>query len=248
MANHTAENFFSRSKLDRKNRVPLHIQIERLLQDLIRHPPYSNGALLPNELTMASQLGVSRGTVRESILKLARQGLLERRKGVGTRKVQSGLDAWTGLIGEMSSKNIDDETFLFQILEQPASAKVSEALHVSDGTALKCLSQVCGRKGRPILQSNTWFHPRLKLSSDEDLRRPPYELAKNGMGIKATHASEELIAVTAGRLTARLLKVKMGTPLLRRVRMSYDANNCVLDYSEIHYNTSVVSLTLIPII
>jgi len=219
MANHTAENFFSRSKLDRKNRVPLHIQIERLLQDLISHPPYSYGALLPDELTMATQLGVSRGTVRESILKLTRQGLLERRKGVGTRKVQSGLGPWTSLIGEMSSKSVDHETFLFQILEQPAKAKVSEALH-----------------------------PRLKLSSDEDLRRPPYELAKNGMGIKATHASEELIAVTAGRLTARLLKVKMGTPLLRRVRMSYDANNCVLDYSEIHYNTSVVSLTLIPII
>ena len=245
MANHTAENPLSRSKLDRKNQLPLDIQIERLLQDLIRHPPYSHGALLPNELTMASQLGVSRGTVRESILKLARQGLLERRKGVGTRKVQSGLDAWTGLIGEMSSKNINDETFLFQILEQPASAKVSEALHVSDGTALKCLSQVCGRKGRPIVQSNTWFHPRLKLFGDEDFRRPPYGLTKNGMGIKAAHASEELIAVTADGLTARLLKVKTGTPLLLRVRTSFDANNCALDYSEIHYNTSVVSLTLI---
>jgi GntR family transcriptional regulator len=238
MANHAAENFFSQSKLDGKNRVPLHIQIERLLQDLISHPPYSYGARLPDELTMAAQLGVSRGTVRESILELTRQGLLERRKGVGTRKVQSGLGAWTSLIGEMSGKNIDDETFVFQILERPANGQVSEALRVSDGTPFKCLREVCGRKGRPILQSNTWIHPRLGLSDDEDFRRPPYEVTKNGIGIEATHASEELFAVTAGRITARLLKVKTGTPLLLRVRISFDANNCAVDYSEMHYNTS----------
>jgi DNA-binding Lrp family transcriptional regulator len=33
---------------------------------------------------MASRLGVSRGTVRESILNLVHQGFLERRRGVGT--------------------------------------------------------------------------------------------------------------------------------------------------------------------
>src|SRR6516162_9370275 len=123
MANHTAENFFSRSKLDRKNRVPLHIQIERLLQDLISHPPYSYGALLPDELTMATQLGVSRGIVRESILKLTRQGLLERRKGVGTKKLQSRFRSWNSLFGGMGTKSVYHGTFLFHILEQPSMAK-----------------------------------------------------------------------------------------------------------------------------
>ena len=37
---------------------------------------------MPEELTSASRLGVSRGTVRNSIPKLVHQGLLERRKGV----------------------------------------------------------------------------------------------------------------------------------------------------------------------
>jgi DNA-binding GntR family transcriptional regulator len=101
MTAHTAENLFSTWALDRSSGVLLHVQIERLLRDLISRPPYSSGALLPDELTMASRLGVSRGTVRESILNLVHQGFLERRKGVGTRAVQTGLVDWASLTGEM---------------------------------------------------------------------------------------------------------------------------------------------------
>ena len=107
MAPHSADAFLPRWRLNRNNGVPLHVQIELHLRKLISHPPYSLGALLPDELTLASRLGVSRGTVRNSILKLVYQGLLERRKGVGTKVVQSGIIAWASLTGEMRRKGID---------------------------------------------------------------------------------------------------------------------------------------------
>src|SRR5215471_7464342 len=91
MAPHSADAFLPRWRLNRNNGVPLHVQIELHLRKLISHPPYSLGALLPDELTLASRLGVSRGTVRNSILELVYQGLLERRKGVGRRSCNPGL-------------------------------------------------------------------------------------------------------------------------------------------------------------
>src|SRR4051812_2298690 len=161
MTAHTAEDFFPRWKLDRTSGVPLHVQIERRLQDLIRRPPYSAGAFLPDELTLASRLGVSRGTVRESILNLVRQGLLERKKGSGTRVVQSGLIAWASLTAEMRRKGIDVQSFLLEVSEKTAQGKVADALQVAVGTPVKCLDQVRGWKNRPVLQSRSWFHPRL---------------------------------------------------------------------------------------
>ncbi|SRR6266481_3123837 len=95
MTAHTAEAFFAPWKLDRTSGVPLHVQIERLLHDLIRRPPYSTGALLPDELTMASRLGVSRGTVRESILNLVHQGFLAQE----TRGDQGGSNRF-GRVGQ----------------------------------------------------------------------------------------------------------------------------------------------------
>ena len=184
----TAENFFSTWKLDRSSGVLLHVQIERLLHDLISRSPYSAGALLPDELTMASRLGVSRGTVRESILNLVHQGFLERRKGVGTRVVQTGLVAWSSLTGEMRRKGIDVESFLLKVTEKTAKGRIADALQVPVGTPVKCLDQIRGWDDRPVLQSRSWFHPRLNLSGKEDFRRPLYELLKAETGIVVDNA------------------------------------------------------------
>lgn len=51
MTAHTTEAFLPRWRLNRNSDVPLHVQIERLLRKLIFSPPYSSGALLPDELT-----------------------------------------------------------------------------------------------------------------------------------------------------------------------------------------------------
>jgi GntR family transcriptional regulator len=244
MTAHTADNFFSTWKLDRSNGVLLHVQIERLLRDLISRPPYSNGALLPDELTMASRLGVSRGTVRESILNLVHQGCLERRKGVGTRAVQTGLVDWASLTGEMRRKGIKVQSFLLEVSEKPAKGKIADALQVPAEIAVKCLDQVRGWDDRPVLQSRSWFHPRLELSGKEDFRRPLYKLIKEETGIVADHAREEFLAVTADGRTARRLKIKKGTPLLLRRRTSFDSQDRPIEYAEILYDTGDVSLTL----
>jgi GntR family transcriptional regulator len=244
MTAHTADAFLPRWKLDRKNGVPLHVQIERRLQELILRPPYSTGAFLPDEVTLASRLGVSRGTVRESILNLVHRGLLERRKGAGTRVVQSGLVAWASLTGEMRRKGIDVESFVLEISEEAARDKIADALQVAAGTPVKCLDQVRGWEDRPVLQSRSWFHPRLKLSGKEDFRRPLYGLLKEEAGAIADHAREEFLAVTADEGLARRLKIKKGTPLLLRRRTSFDAKGRPIDYAEIHYDTGDVSLTL----
>jgi GntR family transcriptional regulator len=244
MSSRAAETFFPPWKLDRTSGVLLHVQIERLLYDLIRSPPYSTGALLPDELTIANRLGVSRGTVRESILNLVHQGFLERKKRVGTRVVQTGLVAWASLTGEMRRKGIEVQSFILEVSEKTADGKIAGALQVPIGIQVKCLDQVRGWDDRPVLQSRSWFHPRLKISGKEDFRRPLYELLKAETGIVADHAREEFLAVTADRPTARRLKVKKGTPLLLRRRTSFDSQGRPIEYSEILYDTGDISLTL----
>jgi GntR family transcriptional regulator len=135
MAAFAAESAFLRRKLNRANGVPLHLQIERMLRKLITSPPYSSGALLPDELTLADRLGVSRGTV-----------------------------AWASLTGEMRRKGIEIQSFLLEVSEKRASSKVAAALKIPNGTIVKCLEQVRGWDNRRVLQSVSWFHPRLKLT------------------------------------------------------------------------------------
>jgi GntR family transcriptional regulator len=78
--------------IDHKSAVPLHAQVETLLRELIASDEYKNGKLLPNEVNLARQLGISRNTVRQATNKLVYEGLLVRKKGVGTRAADQSVD------------------------------------------------------------------------------------------------------------------------------------------------------------
>ncbi len=102
-------------KIDHKNHIPLHIQTEELLRKLIRSPQYSKGKLLPNEIELAKQLAISRTTLRLAINKLVYEGLLVRKKGVGTKvsnnTVSSKSVNWLSFSQEMAARKIPIKNF-----------------------------------------------------------------------------------------------------------------------------------------
>jgi len=76
-------------KLDLNSSIPLHAQIEIYLRELIVDEAYIKGdKFLPKEESMSKKLGVSRNTIRQAINKLVQEGLIERKKGVGTKVLQ----------------------------------------------------------------------------------------------------------------------------------------------------------------
>jgi GntR family transcriptional regulator len=248
MAASKREDPFKTWKVNRKSGAPLYIQIEQFLQEMIRRPEFAGGGLLPDEVTLANRLGVSRGTVRNSIMKLVNQGYLSRKAGVGTRVsqrgVESGIVAWRSLTREMARKGIDVQSFLLEVTEEKASEQIADALHIPADSGIICLDQVRGWDDKPVLNSRSWFHPRLGLSGDEDFRRPLYELIKEETGFAADHAHEEFLAVVADAGMATLLQTKKGNPVLLRRRTTFDSGGRAIDFAEIHYRNDNFSLTL----
>ena len=64
-------------------RAPLHEQIMEVLRKEVR-TEYVPGDRLPPEPELADRFGVSIVTLREAVLRLCQEGLLERRQGSGT--------------------------------------------------------------------------------------------------------------------------------------------------------------------
>jgi GntR family transcriptional regulator len=65
--------------------TPLYLKVVRALRADILSGRQAIGTLLPTEIEMAAQYGVSRQTVRQAIGQLRQEGILSARKGVGTR-------------------------------------------------------------------------------------------------------------------------------------------------------------------
>src|ERR1044071_7000460 len=228
--------------------VPLHRQVEERLRGLATIARFRNGDLLPDELSLANRLGVSRGTVRAALTRLVHEGLLQRKAGVGTRAphkpVESGIGGWRSLSREMASKGIKVETFQSEFRHLAAPRAVAQALRLQPGTRVLCLDRVRGWGDLPVLQSRSWFHPRLRLKGTEDFSHPLYEVIEAASGVIADHAHEEFRSVSATPVLAQRLQVKQRAPLLLRSHTVFDANGRSIEFAEVHYVSSRFALTL----
>ena len=235
-------------KLDHQSSIPLRAQVEQLLRELVRQPKYQRGALLLDEVKLATRLGVSRGTVRSGISKLVFEGVLERKAGVGTRvsrrHVESGLRAWRSFTREMAAKGIKVQNFRLDYRMVTPGSEAAQALQLNSATQVWRLDRVRGWNGKPVLQSTSWFHPRLGLKGDEDFTAPLYETLEKATGVRPHHAREEFLAITAGADTAYLLHVTQGTPLLLRRHTVFDPGNRAFEFAEVCYVSARFTLTM----
>src|SRR5450432_4336502 len=125
-------------KLDHRSSIPLRAQVEQVLRELVLVSKYQKGALLPDEVTLAAQLGVSRGTIRSGISKLVFEGVLERKAGVGTRvsnrHLESGITAWRSFTREMAAKGITVQNYQLNYQLTSASKPAAQGLQIKPET------------------------------------------------------------------------------------------------------------------
>lgn len=235
-------------RLNRNNPMPLHAQAEHALREMIRRPEHQAAGLLPDEVSLARCLGISRNTLRMAIGRLVAEGRLERRAGIGTRivepRVKSGVGAWHSFTQEMAANGIKVETYSVKIKSVPVSGEACRALQIAPDTEVLCLDRVRGWDGEPEFHFRSYLHPRLGLSGDEDFSHPLYQLIEQHCSVIADQSLEELTAVPAAPRLARLLAVRVGVPLLRRERIVLDTGRRPVEYAIVHYRCERFRLTL----
>jgi len=234
--------------INHESPIPLRSQVETLLRQMVVQPEYQKGELLPDEVTLAANLGVSRGTIRSGISKLVFEGVLERKAGIGTRvskrPLESGIRAWRSFTAEMATKGVIVQNFRMDYRLVEATPLIAEALQLESDTKVWRLDRVRGWDGKPVLQSSSWFHPRLGLKGNEDFKRPLYEVLETASGVRPHNAHEEFLAVSADSRLANLLRVAKGSPLLLRRHTVFDPGARPFEIAEVRYVSSRFTLTL----
>jgi len=232
----------------RRGGLPLHIKAEEALRALMAAREYAQGGLLPDELTLAKRLGVSRGTVRAATLRLVAEGSLERKAGVGTRVVQrsteAAIGAWRSFSREMARQGIEVRNFRLHLREMPATQSVATALRIPSGTAVQRLDRVRGWGELPVLRSRSWFHPRVRFEAGEKFSRPLYDLVAEASGLSADRTSEAFGAEAATATLAKDLQVRETSPLLSRRLIVFDTLGRPFEFVEVHYVSERFTLTI----
>ncbi|MFC6997076.1 GntR family transcriptional regulator [Rufibacter roseus] len=221
--------------LDRRNPIPLHIQVEYLLRELIEDPIYKNGKLLPNEIELSKHLAISRTTLRQAINKLVYEGLLIRKKGVGTRvatpSVSSKSQNWLSFSQEMKARGIPIRNFELHVSWVLPDENIANFFEITAERKVLKLERLRGREEGPFVYFVSYFHPRVGLTGEEDFKRPLYEILESDYSIIAQLSKEEITAKGADSFIAKKLEMKIGEPVLFRKRFVYDQGERPLEYN-----------------
>jgi len=221
--------------IDHNSPVPLHFQVEELLRKIIELPEYKNGGFLPKEVELAKRLGISRNTIRQATNKLEYEGLLTRKKGVGTKVAQNtlttNLDSWHSFTQEMSEKGIEFINFLIETKWVKADAKIASFMQIPEETELLCLVRLRGFDDGPFVYFESYFHPRIGMTGKEDFTRPLYNIIELDYHVVASISRERIRAKSSSEITARRLKIRKGDPVLVRERFVSDPGNRPIEYN-----------------
>ncbi len=229
-------------KLNQNSPVPLHAQIEEYLRELIEKKEYKNGdKFLPKEVALSKKLSVSRNTIRQAVNKLVYEGLVERKKGVGTKvvakKISTRLDNWISFTKEMRNQGIEVVNYLVDINLVNAEDEVYGALGVSKEKKIWKLEKIRGSKKAKYLYSVSYFHPRIGITGEENFITPLYELLEKKHDIIVSTSKEKLRAIKADSKIATMLDIGKDIAILKRERLVTDIGNRPVEYNIVYYHT-----------
>jgi GntR family transcriptional regulator, transcriptional repressor for pyruvate dehydrogenase complex len=148
-------------------RSPLYERLVERLRAHIVEASLTAGDRLPPERQLAEQLGVSRASIRQAIVVLEVQGLVEVRHGGGTFVRRANLD------GRRLSDFLDAREALEVKLAELAAARRSEADLRSIDSSLDLMAAEVGSAGRGE-QGDAAFHEAITAAAHSELLAEMY--------------------------------------------------------------------------
>ena len=235
-------------KIDHSSPIPLHVQIEAQLRKIIQSPDYKKGKKFPNEMDLSKKLGISRSTLRQAINKLVFEGLLVRKKGIGTvvadTTIISKARNWLSFSQEMKALGIEVKNYALRVAWVKPTAEFCRFFAIPNDTKILKLERLRGKPEHPFVYFVSYFNPRIGLTGDEDFSLPLYDLLEKKYHIVVKLSKEEVSAMAADRVLAEKLEIKEGDPILKRKRFVYDTGNHPVEWNVGYYRADSFVYTI----
>lgn len=234
--------------IDHKSSVPLHLQVEALLREMIKLPAYQNGKTLPKEVELAQELDISRSTLRQAINKLVYEELLVRKQKSGTKvarpKVSSKSMNWLSFSQEMQARGTVIKNYELHVSWVFPDEQLASFFKIGTDKKILKLERLRGDKDKPFVYFISYFHPRTGLTGEEDFKRPLYDILERDYHVAVDLSREEIKAKLADKLIAGKLEIELNSAILVRKRYVYDQGERPVEFNLGYYNAECFTYTV----
>jgi DNA-binding GntR family transcriptional regulator len=234
--------------LDRTSPIPLYFQIAENLKQAIEEGTLKPGERLDNELDLTERLGVSRPTVRQAVQRLVDQGLVVRRRGLGTVVVAPRIlrsVALSSLHDDLSAHHRHPATTVLTAARIEADDELAAVLALPAGAPVLSVERLRLADGTPLALMHNYLPAGLLKGRPEDALEKTglYELLR-GQGIQL-HAGEQVIGARKATATeARLLQAPRTATVLTMTRTTFDRDGTPVEHGSHAYLADRYSFTM----
>ena len=201
------------------------------------------GTLLPPESHFVSQLGISRGTLREAMRVLEEEGVIRRKQGIGTlicdnkNLIRSTLDINESVSEMIIGKGMTPGSKNTKIEKIKAGKKLAGKLDLSPGEPVISITRVRTANEIPVAHTID-FVPlgAVPKTFSEDFEGDSlYLYMEEKLGIELTNSMLMIQPIKAPSSIARRLEVKQGDLLLLLEQTDTNTGNMPILYSEEYF-------------
>lgn len=228
-------------------REPLYVQVARSLRSRVLGGELAIGQKLPTEEQMCKSYHVSRVTVRRALDELVREGLVERRRPLGTfvgeweraTKRSGHYTVARGFTADLQERGLTACTIRASVTLEAPDRKVATFLGLGPEEPAMVLRRVRGTRGegatRPFVLFITTFTPVEGLPlENEGYYGSFYELLRE-RGIVPCRVEECTEAVAPLPEVVEALGVRRSQPILKRTIHTRQAEGAFREHSECFY-------------
>jgi GntR family transcriptional regulator len=231
------------SRAENELGIPFYQQVAETIRSRILGGLYVPGERIPSYRGLEREFKVSNITVRKAIEILVRDGIITRKRGIGTVVSKSGPEVITFEVKgnferlRHSAQQIPLTIELLEITECPCPSHVQTALCLEPEAKIWRMRRVRRHKDTVMSYYIHYSDPRWcrRITKKEAEKERFVDLLRRTAGMDLTRLEQKVEAAVANLDAAAILGVSFGTPLLFVENLYYSTLERPVALTQIYY-------------
>jgi GntR family transcriptional regulator len=223
---------------------PLYKGVQRALMEQLASGALKPGQLIPSERQLATEFNVSIGTLRKAIDDLVEQRILIRQQGKGTfvatHDRERLLFYFFHIVPQLGLKSYPLVEFVF-FHKAEATEEVAKRLSIAVGAPIFHVRNRLSLEGAVVSVDDLYLdQARFATLTPQQFKERPntiYNLYQEAFGMSVVKTEERLRAEAVSVDHAKLLKIKLGAPVLTIRRSAIDMRGDAIELRVSTVNT-----------
>ncbi len=226
-------------------------QVKAHLKERIVEGAFEGGRI-PSETELATELGVSRTTIRDALSRLEQEGAIYRKQGAGTFVNEPGLQIKSRLEEIWAYEDVlEDHGYtpsvkVLRVDREPADKTTAVELGIEPGDSLVVIEKLFLENRKPVVLTINRIPAHL-IEDDSPLEgvEPLPELLEAHTDRNLSYYLSEIVPVALSGHEAKQLGVKKGTPAISFEEIGFDQDNTPLVQATSFFRDDLLRFRLI---